>query len=148
MDHFRSEVRIEAPVEQVWAVYCDTTNWEAIQPGTTFSDFSGPVDEVGTTYVQSNRFLGMEFTVTTTVVDVEPLRLYHEHSDQGPHDTFFRFEPDGEATRVVVEMDHEVPGRLPGFVKDLVVRGRIEREIREVLANFKTLAEATWAASR
>ena len=142
MQHFRGEIRIEAPVEHVWAVYCDTTQWEELQPGTRFSDFSGPIDEVGTTYVQSNRFLGHEFKVTITVVEVEPLRLYHEHSDQGPHDTYFRFEPDGDATRVVVEMDHEMPGRVPGFIQDLMLRGRIEREMREVLASLKALAEA------
>ena len=146
MRHFRGEISIEAPVEHVWAVYCDTTQWEEIQPGTRFSDFSGSVDEVGTTYVQTNRFLGIEIKTTITVVEVEPLQLYHEHGDQGPFDTYFRFQHDGEATRVVVDMDHEVPGRLPRFVKDLmqdlVIGGRVEREMREVLANFKALAEA------
>ena len=142
MQRIRGEIRIEAPVEHVWAVYCDTTQWEELQPGTRFSDFSGPIDEVGTTYVQSNRFLGHEFTVAVTVVEVDPLRLYHEHSDQGPHDTYFRFESDGDATRVVVEMDHEMPGRIPGFIQDLMLRGRIERETREVLAGLKALAEA------
>jgi uncharacterized membrane protein len=142
MQHFRGEIRLEAPIEHVWAVYCDTTQWEELQPGTRFSDFSGPIDQVGTTFVQSNRFLGHEFTVTVTVVEVEPLRLYHEHSDHGPHDTYFRFEPDDDATRVVVEMDHEMPGRVPGFIQDFMLRGRIEREIDAVLASFKALAEA------
>ncbi len=142
MKHFRDEVRIEAPVEQAWAVMCDTTRWKEFLPRAEQSDFSGPVDEVGTTYVQSERFLGFEMRMTMTVVEVEPLRLYHEHSDQGPVDTYFRFESDGDATRLAVECDYDMPGRLPRFIKDLLPTGRMEQGFRQVLADFKALAEA------
>ncbi len=143
MHHTHEEIRIEAPVEHVWAFYCDTTHWTDWMPRGTFSDFSGPIDKVGTTYVQSMRIMGYEMKSTTTVVEVEPQRLYREHTDFGPMDTVMRFEPDGDATRVVADSDWNMPGRLPGFIKDLITKGWGEQQFRQTLANFKALAEAT-----
>ena len=76
------------------------------------------------------------------IVEVEPLRLIHEHSDSWSMDNYFRFEPDGDATRVVMESDYEMPGKLPGFIKDLVSKGWVERNTRNILADFKAMAEA------
>ncbi len=142
MNHLHDEVRIEAPVEHVWAFYCDTSHWQDWMPRATCLDFSGPVDKVGTTYVGTMRLMGFEMKTTYKVVEVEPLRLIHEHSDTGPMDNFMRFEPDGEATRLVVDSDWEMPGKWPGFIKDLVNKGWVERNTHQMLADFKALAEA------
>ena len=53
-----------------------------------------------------------------------------------------RFEPDGEATRLVIDSDWEMPGHLPGFIKDIVAKGWVERNTHQMLADFKALAEA------
>jgi uncharacterized protein YndB with AHSA1/START domain len=142
MRQFRDEVRIEAPVEQVWAVLIDTSHWQDWAPRSEFSDFSGPVDQVGTTYADTTRLMGFKFRMTIEVVEVEPLRLYHEHTDTGPVDTVLRLEPDGDATRLVVESDYEIAGRMPGFLKDLIAKGSGERNARQMLASVKALAEA------
>ena len=142
MNHLHEEVRIEAPVEHVWAFYCDTSHWQDWMPRAKSSEFSGPYDQVGTTYVQTMRLMGFEMKSTYKVVEVEPLRLIHEHTDKGPVDTFMRFERDGEATRLVVDSDWEMPGKLPGFIKDLVNKGWVERNTHQMLADFKALAEA------
>ena len=92
---------MEAPVERVWALFCDTSRWEEWMPA-RFSEFSGPLDEVGTTFRQSVRVMGFEQRFTGTVVEFEPLRLYREHVDPGPFDSTFRCEPDGEGTRFVL----------------------------------------------
>ena len=86
--------------------------------------------------------MGFEMKQTYKVVEVEPLRLIHEHTDNGPVDTFMRFERDGEATRLVCDSDWDVPGILPGFLKDLAAKGWVERNTRQMLADFKALAEA------
>ncbi len=111
-------------------------------PRGEFSDFSGPLDKVGTTYVESMKLMGFEMKMTSEVVEVEPLRLYREHSDSGPMDTTIRFEPDGEATRLIMEMDYEMPGKVPGFIKDLFAKGWGDRQGRKMLEDFKELAEA------
>jgi len=142
MQHWRDEIRVEAPVEHVWEFYCDTSNWKDFMPRASFSDFSGPVDEVGTTYAQTMKLMGFQMSQTIEIVEVEPLRLIHEHSDTGPMDNYIRLEPDGEATNIVMESDYEMPGKIPGFIKNLMTKGWMERQGRQILADFKALAEA------
>ena len=142
MQHLRLETRVEAPVEHVWAFYNDPSNWKEFMPRGEWSDFSGPVDEVGTTYVVTMKLMGYEMKQTFEIVEVEPQRLIREHSDSGPMDNEFRFEPDGDATNVVIESDWEMPGKVPVFIKEFVSKGWVERNTRNMLADFKALAEA------
>ncbi len=143
MDHMREEIRIEAPVEHVWALFCDTSRWHDWAPRLETSDWSGPLDRVGTTYVSTVKMMGFEMKQTNTVVEVEPLKLIHQHSDQGPEDDFYRFEREGDATRAIVEGDYEMPGYIPGFLKNLMTKAFFERQTRHMLGDFKALAEAT-----
>ena len=143
MEHYRSAIRVEAPVEHVWAFYCDTSHWPDWMQGGTLSHISGPYDQVGTTYGATVRLLGHEMKVTYAVVEVEPLKLIREHSDDGPVDTVVRFEPEDGATNLIVESDYEMPRMLPGFMKDLVKKGWMDRRMDNMLGDFKALAEAT-----
>ena len=140
MTHTRMETRIEAPVEEVWKFYCDPSNWPDFMPRGTFTDFSGPIDEVGTTYVGGMRLMGYEMSTTYEILEVEAPRLLHERSEW--QDNIFRFEPDGDATNLIVESDWEMPGQVPGFIKDLVAKGWGERNFRNALADMKALIEA------
>jgi len=141
MDHIREEIRIKAPVDHVWAFLCDTSHWSDWMPRGEFSDFSGPYDQVGTTYVWKMKMMGFEMKGTSSVLEVEPLKLIREHTDQGPQDNIFRFEADGDATRVIVEADYEMPGHIPGFLKSLMTKSFFERQTRHMLEDFKALAE-------
>jgi uncharacterized membrane protein len=144
MEHIREEIRIEAPVDHVWAFLCDTSRWHDWMPRGEFSEFSGPLDQVGTTYVSTMKMMGFEMKGTSTVLEVEPLKLIHDHTDdQGTQDTFFRFEPEGDATRVIIEADYEMPGHIPGFLKSLMTKSFFERQMRHMLGDFKAMAEAT-----
>jgi uncharacterized membrane protein len=80
---------------------------------------------------------------TNTVVEVEPLKLIHQHTDQGPEDDYYRLEPEGDATRLIVEGDYEMPGYIPGFLKNVMTKSFFERQMRHILQDFKALAEAT-----
>ena len=141
MNHLKEEIRIEAPVGYVWAFLCDTSRWHDWAPREETSDWSGPFDRVGTTYVSTVKMMGFESKFTSTVLEVEPLKLIHEHTDQGPMDNFYRFEPEGDATRVIMESDYEMPGHIPGFLKNLMSKSFIERQTRHMLGDFKALAE-------
>ena len=57
MHHLHEEIRVQAPVEHVWAFYCDTSHWQDWMPRGKFSEFSGPVDKVGTTYVGAMKIM-------------------------------------------------------------------------------------------
>jgi uncharacterized membrane protein len=142
MDHMREEIRIEAPVEHVWKFLCDTSRWGDWMTRGEFSDFSGPYDQVGTTYAWKMKMMGFEMKGTSTVVEVEPLKLLRERTDSGAaQDTYYRFEPEGDATRVTVASDYEMPGHIPGFLKNLMTRSFFERQMRHMLGDFKALAE-------
>jgi uncharacterized membrane protein len=145
MEHIRDEIRIEAPVDHVWKFLCDTSRWSDWMPRGKFSDFSGPYDRVGTTYASKMKMMGFEMKGTSTVLEVEPLLLIHEHSDDWSMDTFYRFAAEGGATRVVVEADYEMPGHIPGFLKNLMTTTFFERQTRHMLGDFKALAEASVA---
>ena len=142
MQHWHDEVRVEAPVEHVWKYAMDPSHLEDWIPRARFSEFSGPLDKVGTTYVKTMNLMGFELKSTNEVVEVEPLRLYHEHSDMGPTDMYFRLEPVGDATKFIAESDYEMPGKLPGFIKDLMSKGWMERNMDRMFEDFKSLAEA------
>ena len=144
MDHMRHEIRVEAPVDHVWAFVCDTTRWRDWMPRGELSDFSGPYDQVGTTYAWKMKMMGFEMKGTSTVVEVEPLKLLRERTDGGAaQDTYYRFEPEGDATRLIVESDYEMPGHMPGFLKNLMTKSFFERQARHMMGDFKALAEAT-----
>ncbi|MEX1262743.1 MAG: SRPBCC family protein [Actinomycetota bacterium] len=143
MNHMKEEIRIEAPVGHVWAFLCDTSRWHDWAPRRETSDWSGPFDRVGTTYVSTVKMMGFESKQTSTVLEVEPLKLIHEHTDQGPMNTLYRFEPEGDATRLIIESDWEMPGHIPGFIKNLMTTSFVERQSRHMLGDFKALAEAT-----
>jgi len=144
MNHIHMETRIEAPVEHVWAFLCDSSHLDDWSMG-TFTDFSGPLDQVGTTFVQTNRMMGFEMKGTLTVVEVEPTRLLRLRSDPGPADMFFRMEHEGDATHLTLETDYEMPGHIPGFLKNLMTRSFVERHMRQQMEDIKALAEATVA---
>lgn len=132
MTHFHDEVRIEAPVDQAWALFLDTSTWAAWMPQRKTLDVSGPLDHVGTTYSQTARLMGVDLQWTNEVVEVEPLRLIHVHSDYGPSDSYYRFVPDGEVSHLVIDSYYEAPDAVPGFLKDLMRTAWMEREVRRV----------------
>lgn len=140
MDHIRLEILVNAPVGHVWEFYCDTSRWHDWMPRMESADFSGPVDRAGTTYVMTGKMFGFEFKSTYTIVEVEPLKLMHERTtSQGTQDNYLHFEREGDATRVTLESDYEVPAHIPGFM----TKGFFERNMRNMLEDFKVLAEAT-----
>ena len=143
MQHIRDEIRIEAPVEHVWAYMTDSSHWDEIQPRAKHTDFSGPLDQVGTTFVQTARMMGFEMKTTCTVVEVEPLRLHRVRGEPGPWDMTWRAEPEGDATRLIFESDYDMPGKLPGFIKDLMSKGWMEGNMHRMLTDIKAFTEAT-----
>jgi uncharacterized membrane protein len=144
MEHIEMEIRVEAPVDHVWKYLCDTSRWTDWAPRQETSGWSGPYDQVGTTYVSTMKMMGFEWQQTSKVVEVEPLKLIHEHTDdQGSMDTYFRFEPEGGATRMTVAADYGMPGHIPGFLKTIMTKSFFERQTRHMLGDFKALAEAT-----
>jgi uncharacterized protein YndB with AHSA1/START domain len=143
MQQFHDQVRIDAPVEQVWAFLCDPAHLHDWATQTEWSDVSGPLDQVGTTFVQTARIMGHEMKGTLEVLEVEPQRLLRLRSDQGVN-MVFRFEAQGGGTVLTLEGDYQMP-HLPAFLQNLMSKSYIERNTRHQLENIKALVEATVA---
>ena len=144
MQHLEHTIHIDAPVQHVWDFYLDTSHWQDWMPRVSYlGDFSGPLDQVGTTYVGGMRIMGHEFKATYEVLEIVPQRLYHERSDYGPGDNRIRFEPEGDGTLLTIESDWEMPGHLPKVIQDLMSKRWMERQVVQMLGDFKALAEAT-----
>lgn len=143
MDHMREEILIQAPVEHVWALLCDTSRMKEWMPRADMSDWTGPYDQVGTTYVVTMKMMGFENKTTYKVVEVEPLKFIREHSDSGPIDTVTRFEPEGNGVRLIMESDYVMPGHIPEFITKIFTKSFMQRTIRTGLEDFKAIAEAT-----
>jgi hypothetical protein len=43
---------------------------------------------------------------------------------------------------VVIDSDWEMPGHIPGFIKNVMTKGWVERNTHQMLGDFKALAEA------
>ena len=95
MQHIRDDIRIEAPAEHVWSCLTDGSHWDEIQLRAKHTDFSGPLDQVGTTFVQTSKMLGFETKYMCTVTEVEPVRLCRLSAEPGPWDMAWRLEPEG-----------------------------------------------------
>lgn len=144
MEHFQDSIHIAAPVEHVWAFYLDTSHWRDWMPRAEYMEFSGPLDQVGTTYVGGMRIMGHEMKATYKVVEIVPQKLYREQSsDWGAMENRIRFEPEGDGTLLTVDSDYEMPGHLPKIVTDLMSKHWMERQVHQMLGDFKALAEAT-----
>jgi len=141
VNHIELETRVEAPVDHVWAYLCDPSHMDDWSMGTW--QYSGPSDQVGATLVQTSRMMGIEDKTTWTVVEVEPTRLLHLRMGPDPGDMFFRMEPDGDATLLALETDYEMPKHMPGFLKNIMSKSFVERQMRHQMENLKAFAEAT-----
>src|SRR6476469_3645875 len=92
---------IAAP-DVAFAYLSDFTHAEEWDPGTQSCERTSGDGGVGTTYRNVSGFLGREFELTYTAVELVPERLVHL---QGGHDTFaghdrFELSPAGAGTEV------------------------------------------------
>ena len=55
----------------------------------------------------------------------------------------FRMDPEGGATHLALETEYELPGHMPGFLKNLMSKSFVERNMRHQMENLKAFAEAT-----
>jgi uncharacterized protein YndB with AHSA1/START domain len=141
MQHFEESIHIEAPIEHVWSFLVDASHINDWSPA-EYSDFSGPLDRAGTTFVQRWRVLGYEMKGTWEVLEAEPPRRFRIHTD-GPTDAIYLLEPEGDGTRMTIVSDWEMPGHLPGFIQNLMTKGYVTRNMRHGMETIKALTEAT-----
>jgi uncharacterized membrane protein len=145
MSHIHQDILIEAPVEDVFALFGDTERLSEIKAiggvEHSMSNFSGPMDQVGTTFDVKARVAGIESKGTNTVVEVEPNRLVRIRGFEGD-DMIYRFEPEGDGTRVSVDDEYVTTGVFSKLIDKVVLHNTMDRATRDFLEKMKEIAEA------
>jgi hypothetical protein len=142
MQHFHDEIRIKAPIEHVWACRSDGSHLDDIAPRARHTDFSGSLDQVGTTFVATGRMMGFTSRSTFTVVEVRAAAAL-------PHPARARCWGDGLPARARGRrhspgLRHRLRRARPpaGLVTGFLARGW-ERDMHRMLTDVKALTEAT-----
>jgi hypothetical protein len=101
---------------------------------------------IGSRAVMSGRLLGQPLESETEVVEFDPPRLLRTRAIRGPRlVTRFRLEPQDDTTRVVVEVEGEVPG---GVLGERLAEGFLRRELTASLQRLQALGEAEGQESK
>jgi carbon monoxide dehydrogenase subunit G len=142
MSHIHEDIWIAAPAEAVFALYCDATRWRELGfEGAAFSNFSGPMDQVGTTFDVTASIATIERKGTNTVVEIEPNRLIRVRGS-GREDMIYRFEPEGDGTRFSCDAEYDATGVFYKLLDKVVLHRTMERATRQFNEKIKAMAEA------
>jgi len=146
MGHVRDSFYVNAPPDVVWSVGADPNRlpeWNATVVGV--KDVSGPLDAPGAHYTTVSRIAGRPLDIAWTVEVAERPR-HAEASATTPLGGTARqvvhYQPEGNGTRVNVDVEYEIaPGLLGQVVSMAFAERSVERDIRHSGENFKALVE-------
>ena len=138
MAHYTFSTHVAAPPDDVFALWTNLDRiGEWIGGVTGVSDVSGPIDQIGTTYVV--HFGPVKSP--TEILEVErPRRFATKFGSwvlRGRSSA--TFEPDGDGTRIT--QDFETVGRISAISSWIFSRGSYEGSFRGELEKFARIAE-------
>ena len=146
MATIKKSILIDAPLDRVWGVATDPNRWSTWYTG--LSDVLEMTGDggVGTVVEQKYLMAGMEFPVSTEVLEanVEPTRGRWKGTIGGPlaGEQTWSYAAEGTGTRVAVDMEYTVPGSVLGKFADRLVFERMQaNSLEQTLENLRTLCE-------
>lgn len=144
MPTLREEIRIDAPVEDVFEYMTSPENHAAISPGLAEVRDVRPLPNGGHEAAFTFRMLGRDLDAHSRDVEFErPRRRVYEFEGDVDGRVTYEFDPVGDATRFVCVTEFEPPGpRALGGVTGAVLRRYIGREMRALTRNAKAIIEA------
>ena len=135
---------VEASLAETWAYYFEPRGWVAWVDGFAGVESSAGFPQEGSTLVWHSTPAGRG-TVSERVLEHQPRRLHRiEFSDPASRGRqLTRFEVEGEATRVTLELDYELVsgGAFAAVTERLFVRSQVRKALQRTLLRFKHEAE-------
>ena len=147
MAHIQKRILIHAPVEKVYALARNPEHWNQWWVGLSEPEKLDGKGEVGTTVKLHYKMAGIDFPVTTRVIEdrADPnesrVKLEVEGPLEGKQD--WTYKAKGKDTEVDARIDYTVPGKAVGKLIDKVlVEKMTERSAEHTLENLKLICEA------
>lgn len=145
----RSEVRVAAPVEQVFGFFADASNLEAITPPELRFEMvtRGPIEMGEGTRIEYRLGLyGVRFGWEALISEWVPGKRFVDEQIRGPYRSWVHlheFAREGGATVVTDRVEYELPlGRL-GLIALPLVRAQLER----IFAYRRSVVSKTFTGS-
>jgi uncharacterized membrane protein len=137
-------ILVQASLAEAWGYYFEPSGWPAWVDGFGSIESSSGYPEEGGSLVWRSTPAGRG-TVSERVLSHQPRRL-HRIAFEDPESSgelTTRFEVDGEATRVTLELDYRLPGAgiLSLLTDRLFVRGQVVKSLQRSLLRFRLEAE-------
>jgi uncharacterized membrane protein len=137
-----SEILIEAPPEEVWALISDLErgpDWSVVTLECTLTS-DGPPGP-GCTYRSVSRFAASKLTTEHEIVEWVPPRRMVTRVIKGAESTFVQTcEAQGEGTVLTMRNDFGVPSGLPGPIADKLAQ-QVTGTLAKELARIKEVVE-------
>lgn len=145
MGHVRHIQRVEAPIEDVWALSMRVDRLPEWNPYQDVEHLTGPLDQVGTAFDSTLRLLGQRLAAHCTVTQVDPGRLLRitSSSPEGASEWTYRYEQAGGGTLCALDIEYDLGhGPVAAVLDRLLFQHALERAVRHMAENFAAIAEA------
>jgi ligand-binding SRPBCC domain-containing protein len=145
MAELSQSVKIEAPVQKVFAFVTNPANWtKFVTSLVDVSELSPEMPQAGATFAWEYKMLGLRFSGQGRVTEYEKDRSFAiSMSGRFPITETYHFMPRGQGTELTVKIHYEVPEGIIGQIADKVLLERLNAlEARNVLEKIKLLCEA------
>ncbi|RMG70080.1 MAG: hypothetical protein D6710_07710 [Nitrospirae bacterium] len=137
-------VEVNAPLEKVFDFVASPENWTRyVTSLIAVENVSDIPIKAGTTFDWTYRMLGMDFKGKGKVLEYEKnSRFKMVMEGQFPITETYLFDGDDKKTKLTVQIEYELPGKLLGVLADRVVVEKLNvKEADTVLDKVKTLCE-------
>ncbi len=137
-------IEINAPLEKVFDFVSKPENWTRyVTSLIAVENVSDTPIKPGTTFDWTYRMLGMDFNGKGRVLEYEKNSKFKMTMEgQFPITETYLFDGDSNKTRLTVQIEYELPGKLLGVLADRVVVEKLNvKEADTVLDKVKTLCE-------
>lgn len=146
MGRIHHEYHIDASPELAWAVGRDPDRMPEWNTTTvSVKEVSGPLDRPGAAYTTVSKIVGRPLEVRWRVEQVERGRFAEVTASTpggGTAHLTVRYEPDGSGTKLITDLEYELPMGFLGDVADKLFAERaMIRDIHHSGENFKALVE-------
>lgn len=144
MPNVRKSVIVNRPAAEVIEYIANVSNHPAfIGPLKSVSDLSGDPREAGTSWTWVFVMAGVEISGFAKTLEYEPGRLFSYRTTSGARSTFeYSAASEGDATKVTINVDYEIPDTLLGKVQGPVVERLNDLDGQRAVDNLKVILDA------